>query len=293
MADAKITTDHDQIRKWAEERGGRPAVVRSTRRKGSIGILRLEFPDAPNANDEALEEISWEEFFEKFDESDLALLYQQKTARGQKSNFNKLIGRETAEARAHGDRHASRNQHSGDLMPTNAKSKTKKTAERKARGGESKSKPRNAKSGGPDALDLLEQDHREVQGYFDKYEDLEDDAEKGELAQKICLALRVHAQLEEEIFYPAARKATKDNDLLDEATVEHAGAKNLIAEIEEMNPGDALYDAKVKVLGDQVRHHVEEEESELFPECEAAKMDLDALGAQMTKRKAELLKQPA
>jgi len=117
--------------------------------------------------------------------------------------------------------------------------------------------------------------------------------EKSELAQKICLALRVHAQLEEEIFYPAARKATKDNDLLDEATVEHAGAKNLIAEIEEMEPGDDLYDAKVKVLGDQIRHHVEEEESELFPECEAARMDLNALGAQMVKRKAELLKQPA
>jgi len=85
MADAKITTDHDQIRKWAEERGGRPAVVRSTRRKGSVGILRLEFPDAPNANDEALEEISWEEFFEKFDESDLALLYQERPRAAKKA----------------------------------------------------------------------------------------------------------------------------------------------------------------------------------------------------------------
>jgi hypothetical protein len=102
MAETKITTDHDEIRKWAEARGGRPAVVRSTQRKGATGILRLEFPDAPNADDDALEEISWEEFFEKFDDADLALLYQEKTAKGQKSNFNKLVGRETAEAREHG-----------------------------------------------------------------------------------------------------------------------------------------------------------------------------------------------
>ena len=96
MADAKITTDHDEIRKWAEARGGRPAVVRSTQGK-SGGILRLEFPEAPHHDDAALEEISWDEFFEKFDEADLALLYQDKTARGQKSNFNKLVGRETGD----------------------------------------------------------------------------------------------------------------------------------------------------------------------------------------------------
>src|SRR5438067_13395230 len=109
MADAKMTTDHNEIRKWAEARGGRPAAVRRTHGKDDPGIIRIEFPDAPNANDDALEEISWEEFFEKFDEAELALLYQEKTAGGERSNFNKLVGRETAEARAHGDSHASRN----------------------------------------------------------------------------------------------------------------------------------------------------------------------------------------
>jgi hypothetical protein len=103
MAQAKITTDHDTIRKWAEDRDGRPAVVRSTHGKGGTGIIRIEFPNAPHAKDDNLEEISWEEFFEKFDESDLALLYQEETAKGEKSNFNKLVGRETAEARDHGD----------------------------------------------------------------------------------------------------------------------------------------------------------------------------------------------
>jgi hypothetical protein len=108
MAQAKITTDHDEIRKWAEARGGRPAAVRSTQSKDGTGIIRLEFPDAPNAKDDNLEEITWEEFFEKFDESNLALLYQEETASGQRSNFNKLVGRETAEAREHGENHASR-----------------------------------------------------------------------------------------------------------------------------------------------------------------------------------------
>ena len=108
MPQAKITTDHDQIRKWAEARGGRPAEVRSTHSKAGAGIIRIEFPGAPNAKDDNLEEISWEEFFEKFDESDLALLYQEETAGGERSSFNKLVGRETAEAREHGESHASR-----------------------------------------------------------------------------------------------------------------------------------------------------------------------------------------
>ena len=108
MAQAKVTTDHDEIRKWAEARGGRPAVVRRTQSKNGTGIIRIEFPDAPNAKDDNLEEISWDEFFEKFDESNLALLYQEETASGQRSNFNKLVGRETAEAREHGESHASR-----------------------------------------------------------------------------------------------------------------------------------------------------------------------------------------
>jgi hypothetical protein len=108
MAQAKVTTDHDEICKWAEARGGRPASVRSTHSKDNVGIIRIEFPDAPNATDDALEEITWEEFFEKFDESKLALLYQEETTRGERSNFNKLVGRETAEAREHGETHARR-----------------------------------------------------------------------------------------------------------------------------------------------------------------------------------------
>lgn len=107
-AEPQITTDHDQIRKWAESRGGKPAAVKATHRGDDPGIIRLIFPDAPNANDGSLEEISWDDFFEKFDEAGLALLYQENLSGDGKSLFNKLIGRETAEARRHGQSHASR-----------------------------------------------------------------------------------------------------------------------------------------------------------------------------------------
>jgi glutathione synthase/RimK-type ligase-like ATP-grasp enzyme len=93
MANAKVTTNHDEIRKWAEARGGRPAVVRSTHGKGGTGIIRFEFPGAPHAKDENLEQISWEEFFEKFDEAKLALLREDERPGGERSNFNKLIDR--------------------------------------------------------------------------------------------------------------------------------------------------------------------------------------------------------
>jgi hypothetical protein len=173
------------------------------------------------------------------------------------------------------------------MMATTKKTKAKKAAERKAAQGKA---PRTkSASETPSAIELLEDDHQEVQGYFDAYEELEDDAAKAELSAKICQALKVHTQIEEEIFYPAARKATKDDDLLDEAKVEHAGAKHLIAEIEAMTVGDDLYDAKVKVLGEQVKHHVKEEEEELFPEAKSAKMDLDALGKKMAARKEALM----
>jgi len=141
------------------------------------------------------------------------------------------------------------------------------------------------------AIDLLEKDHQEVDGFFDEYETLENTSEKEKLALKICLALTVHTQIEEEIFYPAIREAIDKSELIDEAIVEHASAKQLIAEIEEMDPADELYDAKVKVLGEQVRHHIEEEEDKLFPEIESSELNLEALGKKMVERKAALLKE--
>ena len=126
---------------------------------------------------------------------------------------------------------------------------------------------RSPRGASPSALELLKQDHREVEEWFDEYNELkEDDDRKRALVEKICLALKVHAQIEEEIFYPQARQATKDNDLIDEAAVEHATVKHLIGEIEGMEVGEELYDAKIRVLGEMVKHHIKEEEKELFPE---------------------------
>ena len=169
-------------------------------------------------------------------------------------------------------------------MPTNAKTKAKTAAARKTQ-----TKTQSARSEGMNAIELLKHDHREVEEYFEEYEDLEDDAEKAELSAKICQALKVHAQIEEEIFYPAAREATGDEDRLDEALVEHAGAKRLIEEIESMEVGDDLYDAKIRVLGEQIKHHVKEEEEELFPEAERSDMDLKAVGEDLESRKMELM----
>jgi hypothetical protein len=142
----------------------------------------------------------------------------------------------------------------------------------------------------PLAVRLLKQDHREVEGWFDEYEQLEDDSEKLELFTKIATALKVHTQIEEEIFYPEERGDVED-DMLDEAYVEHEGAKKLIAEIEAMQPGDEYYDAKVKVLGEYIKHHVKEEEQPggIFSQAKKGDEDLDEMGERIKARKEELM----
>jgi hemerythrin-like domain-containing protein len=142
-----------------------------------------------------------------------------------------------------------------------------------------------------DAISLLTSQHREVSAMFKQFEELGERAKasKKKLADQICTALELHTQIEEEIFYPAVREASKDlEDLVDEAVVEHASAKDLIAQLEEMDPDDDLYDAKVKVLGEQIDHHVEEEEKEMFPKVRKLALDLAALGQQMAQRHDEL-----
>ncbi len=143
----------------------------------------------------------------------------------------------------------------------------------------------------PEALAFLMRQHREVESLFDDFENAEEDGEKLELARKICLALAVHAKIEEELLYPQAKDGIEDPDLVDEAAVEHATAKDLIAQIETMTIGAPLYDAKVKVLGEYIKHHVEEEETELFPEVKRADIDLEAMAKGLTTRAAALEKQ--
>ena len=143
-----------------------------------------------------------------------------------------------------------------------------------------------------DAIDLLVAQHKEVKDMFEEFENMSDRAttSKKKLVEKICEQLIMHTAIEEEIFYPAVRAASRDTeDMVDEAVVEHAAAKDLIAQLQEADPGDDLYDAKVKVLGEQIDHHVEEEEDEMFKKTRKLKLDLVVLGQEMAARRDELL----
>lgn len=140
-----------------------------------------------------------------------------------------------------------------------------------------------------DAIGLLRADHQAVSALFADYENKHTKAEKKALVSEICTALKAHAQIEEEIFYPAVKAALKDRLLVPEASVEHAGIKNLIGEIEGVEPDGEMYDAKVKVLSEYVKHHVKEEQNEMFPRARSTSLDMDQLGAAMAVRKAQLL----
>jgi hypothetical protein len=155
--------------------------------------------------------------------------------------------------------------------------------------------PRNARraSAPVDVFALLKAGHKKVKGLFNQFRKAKkqgvDEEAKAALVAQICMELRVHTQIEEEIFYPAVRAQVEDKDLMDAALVEHAGAKDLIAQLEGMSPGDDLYDAKVVVLGEEVDHHVKEEEGPMFRKAKRARVDTVQLGEELKARKAELM----
>jgi hypothetical protein len=142
-----------------------------------------------------------------------------------------------------------------------------------------------------DAIALLKADHRKVEGLFVQYEKAKASGRKKALASQICLELTVHTKIEEDVFYPGCRDDGVDEDMMDEANVEHDGAKVLIAEIEKGNPDDQYYDAKVKVLSEMIKHHVREEEKKqgnMFTKARQAGVDIMALGQQMAEEKKTL-----
>lgn len=166
-------------------------------------------------------------------------------------------------------------------MPRNATSRSSSKSTQK----------RPPKGAAQDALRMLMDDHKKVKKMFDEFEkikDKADDEQKQLLVETACAELTIHAQLEEEMFYPAARDAIEEMDLLDEAEVEHASAKQLISELSTMQPGDDMYDAKFKVLGEYVKHHIEEEEKELFPLIKKSELDLAEMAEEMQERKMAL-----
>ena len=140
-----------------------------------------------------------------------------------------------------------------------------------------------------DAISLLKSDHKAVSGLFADYEAARSATNKKAIVAEICTALSVHAQIEEEIFYPGVKAAIKDKLLVPEATVEHAGVKSLIAQLEGVEPDGEMYEARVKVLSEYVKHHVKEEQNEMFPKVKESSLDLDELGVRMAARKTELM----
>lgn len=144
-----------------------------------------------------------------------------------------------------------------------------------------------------DAIKLLKDDHKQVEDWFAEFEKTTSGSKKQKLANQICMALKVHTQIEEEIFYPACRDAGLDEHMMDEADVEHDGAKRLIAEIEAGGPGDDHWDAKVTVLGEMIKHHVKEEEQRdgMFAKAKKADLDLKELGAELKARKDKLMRE--
>lgn len=140
-----------------------------------------------------------------------------------------------------------------------------------------------------EATAMLKADHQLVSDLFDQFEKTKSDARKEAIVAQICKELTVHTQLEEEIFYPAVKAALKDHELVPEATVEHGSIKDLIAAVQGKTPFGEMYDAKVRVMGEFVKHHVKEEEKEMFPKARDAKLDMRELGARIAARKEELM----
>ena len=142
-----------------------------------------------------------------------------------------------------------------------------------------------------DVIALLTEDHAKAKELFEKYERMKDSAgpqEKFDIAKAVCGDLLIHMALEEGIFYPAVRDAIDDSELVNEAQVEHDGAKELIKELGDIKPDDPMFDARMKVLAEQIEHHVEEEEKEMFPKVRASKLDIAALGKELLAAKQDM-----
>jgi hypothetical protein len=168
------------------------------------------------------------------------------------------------------------------LEPT-LPTKSTRTRNRKKRS----TRRRSSRSARQDAIAMLRDDHTRVSKIFDRFEHSRGES-KQKLAEQACSELEVHAKIEEEIFYPAVRESIHDADLMDEAKVEHQSLKDLISQIRKMEPDEDLFDAKVKVLGEYVKHHVKEEQGEMFPKARQSGVDLEELAQQMRERRAEL-----
>ena len=169
---------------------------------------------------------------------------------------------------------------------------TRKTAAAKATRKAPAKTSRASTSSGQDAIALLRADHKKVSELYAQYESSRSPAKKKALVATICLELSVHARVEEEIFYPAVKAALKDKEMIPEAQVEHASLKELIAQVKDREPDGEMFDAKIKVMSEYTKHHVKEEQNEMFPAARKTRLDMLDLGARIAARKEELMANP-
>lgn len=256
MASAKTTTDHNTIKKWVEKRGGSPARVKGTGSgKGDPGILRIDYPGF--SGEDSLEHIEWEDFFEAFEENQLAFLYQDES----NSRFSKLINRNGASSSDEEQLEEEEEEEEGDYEYEELEEL--------------------------DALDLLESQHREVESLFEQLREVEPD-ERAELFAELADQIAAHSKIEETIFYP--KVCDEDtSEILHHAVEEHLEVKRMLAELLEMDASDDEFMSKIEALEQAVRDHVEDEEMELFPQLRESNMDLVALGQRLEKRFADLI----
>lgn len=263
MAKAKATIDHETIKNWVEERGGCPAHVKGTGSKGDAGILRIDYTGF--SGQQSLEKVPWKTFFRAFEDNKLAFLFQEDGD----SRFSKLVARDGVEL-----------DDSSRKSPSRGKSS--KAGSKRSNG---------ARKRAADAIELLTSQHREVEALFDQIQEAKGAKQKERLFGKIADALAAHSKIEETIFYPAAFSEETEEELR-EAVEEHLMAKRLINDLMKMSPDDPQYMSKIKVLKENIQHHVEEEEEELFPRVrEQSHDDLEVLGARMEQRYRQLMKE--
>ncbi|HEU4618983.1 MAG TPA: hemerythrin domain-containing protein [Gammaproteobacteria bacterium] len=327
MATAKATIDHDTIKRWVEEHGGCPAHVKRSGSKKDPGILRIDFPGYSGR--ESLERISWDEFFDAFDGNELALLYQDDensrfskfvsrdtvdVADGGSSRSRGRSARSAAASKASSrskssssrSRSSSAKSASGSSRSSSARGRS--SARSRADGNGSSAKSARGRSGangrsgarsasrakapaeeGIDAIALLSEQHREVEGLFEKLESARGSSQKERIFAKLADALAAHSRIEEEIFYPSVFTDETETELR-ESVEEHLVVKRLVADMLDMEASDPQFMSKASVLKEVVRHHVEEEEHQLFPEVREQNADeLEELGAKMQQRFEQLM----
>jgi len=266
MARATATTDHETIRRWVEAHGGCPAHVKGSGTGDDPGILRIDYPGYSGGA--SLEKISWDSFFDAFDANRLAFLYTD----DKRSRFSKLV-RRNGTSRGNGH--------------TRGNGTTRRVAARSK--GRARRTGRATKGQEINALDLLSQQHRDVEALFKEMKSARTVAQKRRIFSNLSRALAAHTRIEETIFYPAVF-GDETEEILRESVEEHLVAKRLLADLQGMEPSDPQFMGKIAVLKEVVRHHVEEEEQELFKRVRKGDEDLEVLGACLEKRFAELMK---